>query len=104
MDSRPAMAIFELLDYIVNEVCALGLQVLLSGSRPAYPGCFLGRGCRGLLLCSPQSVGSHLASSSCLRPKLLSSSGGKLKLEVSVGQPRLVLRLAQPRLVLRLAP
>lgn len=30
MDSRPAMAIFELLDYIVNEVCALGLQALSS--------------------------------------------------------------------------
>lgn len=30
MDSRPAMAIFELLDYIVNEVCALGLQALPS--------------------------------------------------------------------------
>lgn len=31
MDSRPAMAIFELLDYIVNEVCAPGLRALCSG-------------------------------------------------------------------------
>lgn len=41
MDSRPAMAIFELLDYIVNEVCALGLRVLLSGSASppwVFPG------------------------------------------------------------------
>lgn len=32
MDSRPAMAIFELLDYIVNEVCALGLRALWLGN------------------------------------------------------------------------
>lgn len=44
MDSRPAMAIFELLDYIVNEVCALDLQVLRSGNCLAHPGCFLGKG------------------------------------------------------------
>lgn len=47
MDSRPAMAIFELLDYIVNEVCAIGLQVLLSANcpppSPAWH--FLGEGC-----------------------------------------------------------
>lgn len=32
MDSRPAMAIFELLDYIVNEVCALGVRALAQGT------------------------------------------------------------------------
>lgn len=49
MDSRPAMAIFELLDYIVNEVCALGLRKLFSGSYQTHCGCCLGEGTTALL-------------------------------------------------------
>lgn len=49
MESRPAMAIFELLDYIVNEVCALGLRELLSG--PASPP-WVFPGARGAAGCS----------------------------------------------------
>lgn len=53
MDSRPAMAIFELLDYIVNEVCAPDLLLLLRELVAACPGVSWGRGCHGLLLQSP---------------------------------------------------
>lgn len=54
MDSRPAMAIFELLDYIVNEVCVFTFRYL-SGTWPAHPVCLLGEGMSWAVLCSPQS-------------------------------------------------
>lgn len=90
MDSRPAMAIFELLDYIVNEVCALGLQVFAPGTGwstlDVWGG---GVGCSSAVPVS----GKLSLSPSCSAPKLLSSSVRRLAWEVSVGQPRLVLWL-----------